>query len=294
MTPSWLIRHQRLAELSARQLFFIGGAPRSGTTWLQQMLDAHPAISCRGEALFMKHLSEPIDALIAQRRTALDAKARAIFKHTGGYPLPTEDDADYLIGAAILLALDQQEITTNIIAIGEKTPENVFLFPRLKRIFPAAKFIAIARDPRDVLTSAWHFFHRAAPGEDELAAKTEFIKSAIPSLEQGARAMLAFAAANPADTAIVTYDGLQRNQPAILAFLFNLLGVANDEPLVADCIACTAFATQTSGRAPGVEDQRAFFRKGIVGDWRGTLPPVLNDLMLQELGWIFPTFGWTA
>ena len=33
----------------AKPLFFICGAIKSGTTWLQLMLDAHPDIACRGE-----------------------------------------------------------------------------------------------------------------------------------------------------------------------------------------------------------------------------------------------------
>ena len=33
-------------------LFFVLGAPKSGTTWLQYLLNAHPNISCRGEGLF--------------------------------------------------------------------------------------------------------------------------------------------------------------------------------------------------------------------------------------------------
>ena len=51
--PSWRERESAIAELAKRQLFFVGGAPRSGTTWMQHMLDAHPDISCRGEGHFL-------------------------------------------------------------------------------------------------------------------------------------------------------------------------------------------------------------------------------------------------
>ncbi len=40
---------QRGAEAAlSKRLFFICGALKSGTTWLQLMLDAHPEIACRG------------------------------------------------------------------------------------------------------------------------------------------------------------------------------------------------------------------------------------------------------
>src|ERR1700722_16518864 len=41
-----------IAALRRKQLFFIGGAAKSGTTWLQLLLDRHPAISCNGEGHF--------------------------------------------------------------------------------------------------------------------------------------------------------------------------------------------------------------------------------------------------
>ena len=165
----WDAGFAALAQLARRQLFFVGGAPRSGTTWLQQMLDAHPRVSCQGEGLFGKQLAEPLDALLGARATALAAKNGDIFRHTGGYRLPTHDDAQLLLGTAILQNLSQQPGSQDCRAIGEKTPENVFFFPRLKQLFPAAKFIGIARDPRDVLASAWHFFHPPVSAENAAA-----------------------------------------------------------------------------------------------------------------------------
>src|ERR1700722_1873858 len=69
---SWLEQHEKLQHLARCQLFFVGGAPRSGTTWLQALLDSHPEISCRGEGLFMKHLAAPLDALMKARREAIE------------------------------------------------------------------------------------------------------------------------------------------------------------------------------------------------------------------------------
>ena len=50
-----------------------------------------------------------------------------------------------------------------------------------------------------MLTSAWHFFHAADPGEDPIAAKTAFLRSAFPSLAEGAYTMLALVQNHPAD-----------------------------------------------------------------------------------------------
>ena len=75
--------------------------------------------------------------------------------------------------------------------------------------------------------------------------------------------------------------------------LFRLLGVSDDAATIATCLERTAFATATGGRPAGVEDRHAFYRKGVAGDWRATLTPEMNALVLRELGWMFPLFGWT-
>jgi len=291
---TWAECQAEIARLAQRQLFFVGGAPRSGTTWLQQMLDCHPDVSCHGEGQFWQQLAVPLESMMAQRRQALEAKNTRFFRHTGGYPLPTPDDAEFLVGTAILLSLRQQSAGKCCLAVGEKTPENVFFFPRLERLFPGAKFIAIARDPRDVLTSAWHFFHQPVAGEDEVAAKTAFIRSALPSLAEGARAMIAFSERHTADYMMVTYEGLRRTPAPILAQLFRLLGVSDRKDVVEDCLARTSFAALAGGRPAGVEQNGSFFRKGAVGDWTSTLTPGMNKMVLRELGWMFPYFGWQA
>jgi hypothetical protein len=291
---SWIEQQADLAALVRCQLFFIGGAPRSGTTWVQQILDRHPAIACRGEGLFQKHLGEPLQAMLQARAATLAAKNAELFGHTGGFPLPGPEHRQVLLGTAILLALHQFSAGKACRAVGEKTPENVFFFPQLKQLFPQAKCIAVARDPRDVLTSAWHFFHKPAAAEDDTAAKFAFIRLALPSLDEGARAIIDLEAHYPADVMMITFEKLRRTPELVVANMFRFLSVSDAAAVVADCVAGTAFAAQTGGRPAGVAQDGAFLRKGIAGDWRSTLSPAMNELILAELGWVFPHFGWQA
>jgi hypothetical protein len=198
-----------------------------------------------------------------------------------------------LLGTAIMLALERQCAGKAFRAIGEKTPENVFQFPRLKRLFPHAKLIALARDPRDVLTSAWHYFHRAPPGADEAEAKFAFIRGAVPSLNEGARTMLALAQQAPSSCLLVTYEAMHAATQEAAVRLFRFLGVADDAAVVADCVARTSFAALAGRRPDAAVPDRPFFRRGAVGDWRSTLTGEMNTLILAELGWMFPHFGWT-
>jgi hypothetical protein len=290
-STNWTEQQEGLLRLARCQLFFVGGAPRSGTTWLQYLLDSHPQVSCSGEGLFMKHLAEPLEAMMTTRRQTLAAKNQAVFRHGDGYRLPASEDVEFLLGSAVMLALARQSAGKACRAIGEKTPENVFFFARLKRLFPGAKFIGIARDPRDVLSSAWHFFPRPPP-ENEVAAKTAFIISAFPALDNGARTMLALAEQFPADCMNVTYEHMRAATAPVATALFRFLGVDVGVDLVAACVARTSFAALSGGRAPGEVQSGSFFRKGVVGDWRSTFTPEMNALILGKLGWMYPRFGW--
>ncbi len=50
-----------LQELLKLQFLFVLGMPKSGTTWLQNILNSHPEIICRGEANFKKRWQEPLE-----------------------------------------------------------------------------------------------------------------------------------------------------------------------------------------------------------------------------------------
>ncbi len=229
---------------------------------------------------------------MARRRALLGDKNANLFGEVGGYPLPAEDDFEFLVGTAVLLALRQQCEGSPVLAIGEKTPENVFFFPNLKRVFPSAKFIGIARDPRDSMTSAWHLFHKGRPGEDELAEKLALIKSALPPVTRGLRMMIEFRDRYPNDSAIVTYEEMSRNPAQVAARLFRFLGVTDIPGVVDHCVERAAFQTMSGGRPVGVERKDSLLRKGVSGDWRNTLTEDMNDLILREFGWAFPVFGW--
>jgi hypothetical protein len=103
----------------------------------------------------------------------------------------------FLVATAMLMALHQQAPGEDCLAYGEKTPENVFAFPEFMRLFPRAKSIAIARDPRDLQTSAWHFF-RARDGRiQNEKLKSAFVRLALPSINEGPPTMLNHRNADP-------------------------------------------------------------------------------------------------
>jgi Flp pilus assembly protein TadD len=128
------------------QPVFILGAPRSGTTLIEQVLSAHSAVRAGGEHAWIGELRD-----VAQR----------LCRYGGGFPacLDATAAADERHLAAVLrdhyFARAQAAGLTGPGArfFTDKTPFNEINLPLLLMVFPEAKLILVKRDPRDVAVS---------------------------------------------------------------------------------------------------------------------------------------------
>lgn len=139
-----------MAEISnGHRLIFIGGAPRSGTTLVQNMLDSHPLILGGPEFL---HLPKIID-LRRRLHSSISKEWIDI--------ICTRDDVDsYIISLIKKLFLPLAD-KNRCEFYSEKTPENILVFSELIELFPEAHFIQVIRDPRGIVSSMQQVKKRA-------------------------------------------------------------------------------------------------------------------------------------
>jgi tetratricopeptide (TPR) repeat protein len=131
-----------VATASASGIAHLIGFPRSGTTLLEQRLDAHPGIVASPER-------------VAFLRDALPALCRA-----GGGPL-TVGTLDAVPQTTLdrerHLYLARMEAALGTAIAGrvhlDKNPNHTGLLPGLLRLFPDSRLVVALRDPRDVVTS---------------------------------------------------------------------------------------------------------------------------------------------
>jgi hypothetical protein len=136
-------------------LFFVVGAPRSGTTLVRAVLSAHPRIFVPPETKFFLWHEPPrsADAWPAYLERLLASEDWAI------QALDTEasrrriDATDHDAKSVFLTILSMHAEQTGKPRIGEKTTNHSRHVERLHVLFPAAKFIFVCRDPRDVIAS---------------------------------------------------------------------------------------------------------------------------------------------
>jgi hypothetical protein len=280
--------------LRGRPVFFIGGSPKSGTTWLQLLHDSHPGISCRGEA----HIPDDLAPLVMQAAAAysdrIDERNTRAFPELA--PYPRFDDEDVLsllaVAAALVLGEHARDATPGAV-IGEKTPDNVRSFPLLLRLFPQAKFLHIVRDGRDCAVSGWWHNQRSEP-EWTRQTFSSFHAYACSFAERWAKdleAGLDFAAQHPGSSMLIRYEDLLADPDAVLARSFGFLGVAADDALVADCVRASAFS-RLSGRDPGKEDRTSFFRKGVRGEWVREFDAAMLAAFRERAGQWLARFGY--
>jgi Flp pilus assembly protein TadD len=143
--------YQRWPVLSspsrAQSPVFIVGFPRSGTTLLEQMLDAHPALQSMDERPFFNILDDQLD----DYGFSVPADLHKLDQH-----LCDELRKGYL-------SLVCSKITRRWDArLVDKNPLNMSWLPLIHRLFPEAQFILALRHPCDVLVSNYMQNFRAA------------------------------------------------------------------------------------------------------------------------------------
>ena len=145
LTPEMIRRWRQEppASVEKHQLAFLGGHPRSGTTLLEQILDANPEVLAFDEpTAFLHEVEKPLlfdpshpaarqlDELPADRRRQLRQRyVKSLLREVPGQP-------------AQRLLLD-------------KNPSPTLSLNLWLRVFPELKVIIALRDPRDVIISCY-------------------------------------------------------------------------------------------------------------------------------------------
>lgn len=146
--------------------FFVVGQPRSGTTLLRAILNAHPRLYLPPETGFLPFLQIDGHAPAGDTRLAQE-EAIALLEQIGRlnkdwHRLVGEPHAFYHQLAAtdpptvtrLLDALYRQMMGDRGRRWGDKTPSYVRYLPQIDRLFPQACFVHVVRDGRDTVLSA--------------------------------------------------------------------------------------------------------------------------------------------
>jgi Tfp pilus assembly protein PilF len=146
LTPETIRRWRQKMPVSEipYQIAFLGGHPRSGTTLLEQILDAHPGVLAFDEPVslnqeIIRNIPSPQSG-DAQLRDLDGISSFRVREWRQRYVKSLLREIDGAPSARILL---------------DKNPSPTMLLPAWLRIFPELKVIIALRDPRDVIISCF-------------------------------------------------------------------------------------------------------------------------------------------
>jgi hypothetical protein len=141
---------------------FVAGCPRSGTTLLQRMLDAHPNLAIFKETHWIPKWYEKRRGITSKDMVTPELISRLVAYHRfPRWPMERKDleqliaddkplsYADFVTGFFDLFGKNAGKRL-----VGDKTPEYVRYLRTLHGLWPEAKFVHIIRDGRDVCLSA--------------------------------------------------------------------------------------------------------------------------------------------
>jgi hypothetical protein len=253
--------------------FFVGGPPKSGTTWVQRTLDLHPEIVCSGEGHMHEYIARPMAQMFREYNAKLATVGDVVYEGQPYCP-PLVLAEQFQMIRAVMEILMQRRSKPGVRMIGDKTPANGKILDDFDRIFPELKYVSVQRDPRDVAAS--RLGHALRTGYAEVADRDsdfhlDVVKAAVEDWMLVFQRVAAYAGHRPGKVAYTRYEDLLADPAGELSRLFDFLGVSSTPDLLADIVARSSFEAFSGGRRPGEESTASFYRKGVAGDWRNTL-----------------------
>jgi hypothetical protein len=131
-----------------KQLVFLVGCQRSGTTWLQKVLGGHPQIGTAQESHVFDQFIGPA-VRFWERVVSVDIGR-------GGVGLPaylTREEFDALGRELVERVLAHADEYHDKPVFLEKTPDHVRYVDVIHRLFPEARMVMVVRRPEDVVES---------------------------------------------------------------------------------------------------------------------------------------------
>lgn len=255
-------------------LVLLVGAPRSGTTWLQNMLGAHPTVSSPQETdMFRRYLEPLTDAWRWQLRGGPEGWASRRFK---GLPAVLTTEEFSTITRSLLAAFLEKAaaLEAGATVVVEKSPSHSLCGDVIAELAPDAHVIHVVRDGRDVASSL-------------LAASTGWGRWWAPrTLPRAARAWATHVrgARRIAELGVpyleVRYEQLSRGDTGLLREIHGFCGIEVTDADCQDLYESFSFERMAgarasgplvggefAGHAAGRTEPEGFFRKGKVAGW---------------------------
>jgi hypothetical protein len=222
-------------------IVFIAGLPKSGTTWLKNMVAGYPGFH------------------------------EVMLPEVASYELATGGSHDYELPADVFSRLGNALAVMKMHVHG--SPHNAALLE--KHEIP---YIVLYRDLRDVAIS-YFFYVRQTPWHPDFRRfeSLDLAQGLLRFADYPLREYVGWIEswrcnADPRLGLTLRYEDLLRDTAAWLGRVANHFGLDASADTIDRIVAANDFSAMSGGRGRGEENQDSFFRKGVSGEWRRRFP----------------------
>jgi hypothetical protein len=275
---------------------FVLAAPRSGTTWLNRMLNAHPDVCATETRIWGNYADFVIDGDHPEPRlrVTLDKYVDGLLQFWDWSP--GRNTAEYARDVCIEGMVEQLSRTAlrlsgKRVLVEKITPylgTATTVCAGIERLFPGSSIAYLLRDGRDVaLSGVFHWLQRvhadvpATPFQKARAAafagggKSSWAESRFfedKEIEEWARTWVepiqAFHVGERREGMhIVRYEDMISEVASALRSVLEYFNCSTRDGIVQHCVAAGSFSAMSGGRARGEAVAGAHVRKGVSGDW---------------------------
>jgi len=247
------------------RVIFLVGARRSGTNWLQRILDAHPDVAAIPSETYL--FSKGILPLRERFQHGVRGSTT-----TGVIYMDEEDLLDALrdfCDRALLPFLEEDPRAKRLV---ERTPEHATCVDLIGSIYPDAHIVHIIRDGRDVARSLVNQTWSTAPASitdaaEEWRATVEAAEAAGDSLEH---------------FHTVGYERMLADPLHQISTLYEKLGLPSGKAIVEAVMIEAAISYNADPGDPGIG----------VGKWQKSFSPADHEAFLRVAGETLERFGY--
>lgn len=249
------------------KFFFASGLNKSGTTYLQTLLDSHPAINCPSE----QHLN----SLITDLKSLGEKYHKTItgIDHTTSRQGVSFNHNAFTNNSlrTMLTTLASFGVTDATTHMGIHDNSLITRYTYWSSLFPAAQFIFIVRDPRAISYSIWRHRNRT---DTAFAAANIPLKKSMQAMAETdwprfTQNLRAFQELHPNRVTVIRYEDLAGEQKQQhLSNLFTALDVDYDTGLVQGILQKNNFDSLQKEESA---TDGGYFHSGTDESWRGVM-----------------------
>ena len=259
-------------------IVFVIGSPRSGTTWLLELLRRHPDVAAVPAESHLFHL------FLSPNLQMFDAMSR---RPGRGLMAKVVSDADFVracrrFADVVLESILRRNRGARLIV--EKSPPHALYWPAILRVLPEARFVNIVRDPRAVVASLLAasrvpFGRDWAPG-DAATATRFWSEHVVAGLRLQVR--------HPSRCVTVRYETLLADTPAEIGRIVGRLGLPHSADWCRSATRACRLSALRRSSAHGAQK----FRQGKADSWMSDLTPQQVRIIEEQVGPLMRLIGY--